>query len=59
MVVVAAFASLQEGNAPGTWKLVVKLSAISATHAAVTPDVGSVVLLHHTDFGPSNLTFPG
>ena len=60
MVVVAALASLQEVDAGlGSWRVVVQDSGISAMHAAVTPNVGSVVLLHYTNQGPSHIKFPG
>jgi len=43
----------------GQWRLVTKNAGISAMHAAVAPISGTVVLLHHSNTGPSNITFPG
>lgn len=45
--------------AQGHWRVVMQNSGISAMHAAVAPVVGSVVLLHYTNQGPSRITFPG
>lgn len=61
-VVILALALMleeAEAQAKGTWTLVTSNAGISAMHAAVTPVVGSVVLLHHSNSGPSNITFPG
>lgn len=50
---------LEVEAAPGVWRVVTKNAGVAAMHAAVTPGVGSVVLLDHTNTGPSNITFPG
>lgn len=43
----------------GVWRVVTKNAGVAAMHAAVTPGVGSVVILDHSNTGPSNITFPG
>ncbi|KAG0600303.1 hypothetical protein M758_11G023100 [Ceratodon purpureus] len=42
----------------GTWRIVKENAGVSSMHAIVTPVVGSVVILDHTNSGPTNLTFP-
>ncbi|KAG0587997.1 hypothetical protein KC19_2G207400 [Ceratodon purpureus] len=64
VLVTLVLAALQSGlsgveAAPlGTWRVVKQNAGISSMHTAVTPNVGSVVMLDHTNSGPSNLTFP-
>ncbi|XP_024376669.1 aldehyde oxidase GLOX [Physcomitrium patens] len=59
IVVAIGLSSLQAVDAGlGEWRLVTKNAGISAMHAAVAPVLGTVVLLHQTKTGPSNITFP-
>lgn len=58
-VLAIGLSSLQAVDAGlGQWRLVTQNAGISAMHAAVAPVSGVVVLLHHTNSGPSNITFP-
>ncbi|KAG0621540.1 hypothetical protein M758_3G027900 [Ceratodon purpureus] len=49
---------VQVAAAQGVWRVVSKNVGITAMHAAVTPVTGNVVLLHQSNNGPSNMTFP-
>lgn len=61
MVTVQALGGnlVQVEAAQGVWRVVSKNAGITAMHAAVTPVTGNVVLLHQSNNGPSNMTFPG
>ena len=58
-MVVALQAVVLGVEAQGAWRVITKNAGVTAMHAAVTPNVGSVVILDHTNTGPSNITFPG
>ncbi|KAG0561017.1 hypothetical protein KC19_9G031000 [Ceratodon purpureus] len=63
VVMVLAMVVMYEGlvvdvEGAGAWRVVTKNAGITAMHAAVAPVTGNVVLLHQTNNGPSNMTFP-